>query len=412
VPITPVVAIFSKNPADIQDIKLRSSDHIGWESHDFECYFFSDSDDLNNIISKYNPSVFITTGENIADYAQLLNAPYDVRRKWIHVNEYTESRDIGDAAYTCFIDSCLNKEKNLADPLVSCFTPTYRTGNRIYRVYSSLISQRHKNWEWVLYDDSNDGDKTYDMLRELAQQDHRIKVFKGVKPSGMIGEVKRNAAGLCTGKYLVELDHDDVLTFWALDHVVSGFKEYPEGKFLYTDASEVFETGGCVTYGPGWGFGYGKHYDAHYNGAIYTCETAPINPKTIRHIVAAPNHIRAWESEFYFSIGGHNPKLHIADDYELVVRSFLNTRMIQVPRLCYLQYMNSGGNNTQEPRRPEIQRAVRYISSYYDKMIHDRFVELGFDDFVWDEELQRSNMSVPNPEDTPNAALVTKFQDA
>lgn len=407
-PITPVVAIFSNDPSKLHEIK--SSDHISWESHDFECHFFSDKDDLNSVIAKLNPSVFITTG-NVALYGQLYNAPYSVRRRWIHVDEFSDSRSIGDSAYSCFIDSSLNVERNLAEPLVSCFTPTYRTGNRIYRAFSSLQSQRHKNWEWVLYDDSNDGGKTYDMLVELAQQDHRIKVFKGSKPSGMIGEVKRYAAGLCTGKYLVEFDHDDVLTYWALDHVVSGFNEYPEGKFLYTDASEVFETGGCVNYGPNWGFGYGKHYDSHYNGATYTCETTPINPKTIRHIVAAPNHIRAWESEFYFSIGGHNPRLHIADDYELVVRSFLNTRMIQVPRLCYLQYMNSGGNNTQEPRRPEIQRAVRYITSYYDKRIHDRFVELGFDDFVWNEDLQRSDMSTPNPDDTPNAALVTKFQD-
>lgn len=409
-PITPVIAIFSRNPSEIEDIKIKSSAHINWESHDFECHYFSERDDLNQIINSINPAVFITTGTN-SDYGQLFNAPYSVRRKWIHVDTLSSDPTIGDSAYSCFIDSILNVEKNLEDPLVSCFTPTYRTGNRIYRAFHSLQSQRHKNWEWVLYDDSNDGGKTYDMLLELSQQDHRIKVFRGPRPSGMIGEVKRYAAGLCTGKYLVEFDHDDVLTYWALDHVVSGFNEYPEGKFLYTDASEVFETGGCVNYGSFWGFGYGKHYDAHYNGAIYTCETAPINPKTIRHIVAAPNHIRAWESEFYFKIGGHNPKLHIADDYELVVRSFLNTRMIHVPRLCYLQYMNSGGNNTQEPRRPEIQRAVRYISSYYDKRIHDRFLELGFEDFVWDEQAQCSNMSIPNPEYVADSALVTKFQD-
>jgi hypothetical protein len=54
---------------------------------------------------------------------------------------------------------------------------------------------------------------------------------------------------------------------------------------------------------------------------------------------------------------------------------------------------------------------VRYISSYYDKAIHERFLELGFEDFVWDEEQQRSNMSIPNPEEVPNSALVTKFQD-
>lgn len=409
-PITPVVVVLSKDPSKIRDIKLKSNGNIIHESHDFECYHFSDSDDLNSIITTYNPSVIITTGST-SDFPQMHNAPYSIRRRWIHVDEYKNDTSIGDAAYTCFIDSAMNTKRNLLDPLVSCFTPTYRTGNRIYRVFSSLQAQMHKNWEWVLYDDSNDGGRTYDMLTELSQQDHRIKVFKSARASGMIGEVKRNAAGLCTGKYLVELDHDDVLTYWALDHVVSGFNEYPEGKFLYTDASEVFETGGCVRYGDFWGFGYGKHYEYNYNGAIYTCETTPINPKTIRHIVAAPNHIRAWESEFYFSIGGHNPRLHIADDYELVVRSFLKTRFIHVPKLCYLQYMNSGGNNTQEPRRPEIQRAVRYISSYYDKDIHNRFLELGFDDFVWDETLQRSNLAIRNPEETENAALVTKFQD-
>lgn len=407
-PIVPIVAIFSKNPGISQEIK--SSDFISWEAHNFECHYFSPDDNLDKIIHDHNPFVFVTTG-TVTDYPQLFNSTYSVRRRWIHVDELTDDRSIGDSVYTCFIDSALNHERNLADPVVSCFTPTYRTGNRIYRVFNSLQNQRHKNWEWVLYDDSNDGGRTFDMISELAQQDHRIKVFKKNTPSGMIGETKRYAAGLCTGKYLVELDHDDVLTYWALDHVVSGFKEYPEGKFLYTDASEVFETGGCVNYGDFWGFGYGKHYDSHYNGAVYTCESAPINPKTIRHIVAAPNHIRAWESEFYFSIGGHNPRLHIADDYELIVRTFLNTRMIHVPRLCYLQYMNSGGNNTQEPRRPEIQRAVRYISSYYDKQIHDRFVELGFDDFVWREDQQRSDLSIPNPEFTADAALVTKFQD-
>jgi glycosyltransferase involved in cell wall biosynthesis len=409
-PITPVVAIFSK------DCKVKTEIHstnVQWisESHDFECHFFSHTDDLNFIIRTINPMVYITTGPDVSLFAQLYNAPYSIRRKWIHVeNIKSDDGNIGDSAYFCFIDSILNQEKNDEDPLISCFTPTYRTGNRIDRVFTSLKNQWHSNWEWVLYDDSNDGGKTFDMLLQLASQDHRIRVFKSNKPSGIIGEVKRNAAGLCTGKYLVELDHDDALTPWALDHVKRGFGEYPEGKFLYTDASEVFETGGCVNYGDFWGYGYGKHYTTNYNNAQYTCETVPINPKTMRHIIACPNHIRAWERKFYHEIGGHNPRLHIADDYELVVRSFLGTRMIHVPKLCYIQYMNAGGNNTQEPRRAEIQRAVRYIASYYDKKIHERFLELGHDDFVWREEWQRSDLSIPNTENTPDAALITKFQ--
>lgn len=411
-PINPRVAIFSVGDAKSHSIKSTNYEWLV-ESHDFECVNFSEKDDLNQIIREHNPSVFITTGDSTYSYGQLNNAPFSVRRKWIHVNDINpDDGNIGDVAYNCFIDAALNVERNDADPLISCFTPTYRTGNRIERVFSSLQNQWHTNWEWVLYDDSNDNDETYRMLCKLAERDHRIKVFKSHKNSGIIGETKRYAAGLCTGKYLVELDHDDVLTPWALDHVKKGFAEYPEGKFLYTDASEVFETGGCVNYGDFWGFGYGKHYDTHYNNAIYTCESTSINPKTMRHIIACPNHIRAWEREFYHSIGGHNPRLHIADDYELVVRSFLKTRLIHVPKLCYIQYMNAGGNNTQEPRRAEIQRAVRYISSFYDRAIHERFLELGHDDFVWRDDIQRADMSIKNPEFTEDAALVTKFQDS
>lgn len=410
-PINPRVAIFVTEKKE--DLNIHST-NIEWihESHDFECRTFTNEDNLHKILIDHNPSVIVTTGDSASNYGQLQNAPFSVRRKWIHVEKIDPNDGvIGDVAYNCFIDAALNVERNMSDPLISCFTPTYRTGNRIERVYTSLINQWHSNWEWVLYDDSNDGDKTYAMLCDLAERDHRIKVFKSNRASGLIGETKRNAAGLCTGKYLVELDHDDVLTPWALDHVKRGYAEYPEGKFLYTDASEVFETGGCVHYGDFWGFGYGKHYDWPYNNTIYTCESAPINPKTIRHIIACPNHIRSWEREFYHSIGGHNPRLHIADDYEIVVRSFLETRMIHVPRLCYIQYMNAGGNNTQEPRRAEIQRAVRYISAFYDKRIHDRFLELGHEDFVWRDDIQRADMSIRNPEHTQDSALVTKFQD-
>ena len=104
----------------MEDIKLKSSNYIDWESHDFECHFFSDKDDLNSIITSLNPAVYTTTG-NSSDYGQLFNAPYSIRRRWIHVDEFSADTIIGDNAYTCFIDSSLNVQKNLADPLVSCF---------------------------------------------------------------------------------------------------------------------------------------------------------------------------------------------------------------------------------------------------------------------------------------------------
>jgi len=112
-----------------------------------------------------------------------------------------------------------------------------------------------------------------------------------------------------------------------------------------------------------------------------------INAKTIRHIVGVPNHIRAWTRKAYFEAGGYS-SLHVADDYELLVRLFLTTRFVLVPKLCYIQFYNTASiGNTQQTRNKEIQRVVRFVSGQYDRRIHERLVELGVDDFVWNEKI-------------------------
>ena len=162
-----------------------------------------------------------------------------------------------------------------------------------------------------------------------------------------------------------------------------------------------------MTYGPGWGMGYGKYRQEERGGVTYqVSESANINPKTVRHIVAMPNHLRTWRKSVYDEVGGHSEFMHVVDDYELMVRTFLETRMAHVPALCYIQYRNAVGNTT-FTRNKEIQRLVRYVSSWYDTAIHERFVELGVGDFVWCEgqytfwNLQK----VPNPPVEPHCTI-------
>ena len=76
--------------------------------------------------------------------------------------------------------------------------------------------------------------------------------------------------------------------------------------------------------------------------------------------------------------------IHVVDDYELMIRTFLSTRMALIPKMCYLQYRNQSGN-TSQIRNKDIQRLVKYFSLFYDKRIHQRFLDLGVDDFVWQD---------------------------
>lgn len=402
--LLPVVCIFG-----VENISLESLGPVPqFETQAMDCRCYLTDDNLYEILAKDRPNVIVTFGQQ-TDFPLLVSAPFDVRKRWVNYEDTKNLAEKGRGAFHCFLHSAL--EKRTAFPLVTVFTPAYKTGDKIRRPYESLRAQTYSNWEWVIMDDSDDDGKTYQMLCDLAKTDHRIRVYRADRNYGVIGKVKRDCCMLGNGEYLVELDHDDELTAIALDKVVAAFLKYPECGFVYTDFAECFENGEPVVYGPGWGFGYGSYRDEVHNGMPYKVVNAPsVNPKTIRHIVAAPNHIRAWKKSVYLEIGGHANEIHVADDYELMVRTFLHTRMCRIPIMLYVQYRNQEGN-THRVRNQEIQRLVRYFSQWYDKRIHERFVQLGVKDSIYDEKsgntFWKLNM-VPNPEVESHCTIIAE----
>jgi glycosyltransferase involved in cell wall biosynthesis len=385
----PTVCIFGPG-----DLKLITPIQEDYEEKRLDCRCYASDSNLEQVLIQDRPHVIITIG-NRSLFSNLAKAPFEIRRNWLHYDILPDLTQLGTDAYNCYLRNVF-KESGAADnPLVTVFTAAYKIGEKIYRPFRSLREQIYTNWEWIIVDDSDDHGETFNRLSNLTRKDHRIQVFKPWEHSGIIGKVKNWACSLGRGQILVELDHDDELTDNALDDVVRGFKQFPEAGFLYTDCAEIFEDGTNFTYRKGWAFGYGSYTDVEYKGKLYKSGNAPnMNAKTIRHIISMPNHIRAWRRSFYESIGGHNKELHVADDYEIMVRSFLTTRMVRVPKLCYIQYIS---NTTQRVRNNDIQRHVRSIRVHYDRMIHDRLLQLGCDDFIWDEKNGCSNYEIPNP---------------
>jgi glycosyltransferase involved in cell wall biosynthesis len=386
--VLPVVCIFGA-----LNIDLKSPEPIpDFETSGLDCRCFLTDDDLMKVLAEHRPTVIVSLGKE-DEFPNLMNAPWGIRRRWINVTSTKDIPKIGEMAFKAYLHNAVNNRNDI--PLVTVFTPAFRTGDKIRRPFDSLRVQTHSNWEWVIMDDSDDDGETFEMLTNLAQRDPRIRLYKSYRHSGCIGSLKKDACMLARGEYLVELDHDDELTPFALDKVVSAFKKHPECGFVYTDFAECFEDGAPVAYGQNrtkkppysdWGFGYGSYRDEVHGGQKYVVANAPnINPKTIRHIVAAPNHIRSWRKDVYMEMGGHGDTIHVADDYEIMVRTFLSTRMCRVPHMCYVQYRNIQEGNTHRFRIKEIQRLVRYFSQHYDQRIHERFLELGVDDFVWQE---------------------------
>lgn len=358
-----------------------------------------------------NPRVYVSLGENIEQFSTLYAMPYHERKRWLH---YKSSADIQPSnLFYCWLNRTdpLPKNKIIPDiqfssdtPLVSVFTAAYKSKEKIQRPYRSLLNQTYTNWEWVIVDDSGDEDATYNKDL-LPLDDPRVRRFRQDNRNGYIGATKRYAAGLCTGEILVEVDHDDELTPDCLEKIVHTFKKHPECGFAYGESAEVY-VGSNHEQWYGWdcGFGYGIYYRVwvhEMNRWQNVLRNTVINGTTIRHLVGLPNHPRAWTKECYHLLGGHREELLVADDYDMLVRSFLCTRYVCIPDLVYIQYRNENGDNSTFTRNQQIQILVSELYKYYSERIHARVNELGVHEDVsysrvWEREPNDAALKAAN----------------
>ena len=259
----PTVCIFGAH-----NLELFTPPSEDYEERRLDCRCYSSDAKFEQVLVQDKPQVIITFGKRTS-FPNLLKAPFEIQKKWLHYDSIPDLNSLGIDAYNCYLKTLFSDRVADENPLITVFTPAFRTGERIYRPFFSLREQTYSNWEWIIVDDSDDRGETFRMLQKLAKKDCRLQVFKPWEHSGVIGKLKNWACSLGKGQFLVELDHDDALTDYALDCIVKGFQQFAEAGFLYTDCAEIYEDGTNFTYREGWAFGYGSYTDVEYKGKLY-----------------------------------------------------------------------------------------------------------------------------------------------
>jgi len=365
-----------------EEPELKSIQNEIYEDSSLEVKYIKNDNNIDKILASYKPDSIITIGKNDKDYKNLFNNTFDVRKKWVNLNKTNEYT--GNIAYNSAMHQILMQDNTRT---ISYFTPTFNIKLKLYDTYKSLVNQTYKDWEWVIVDDSNDNGETLKIAKNIASLDHRVKVYSFEEKSGnIIGEVKYRAATLCRGFILAELDHDDLLTEKCTEYLFKASQIFPDAGFFYTDLAEINQYWQSQTYEKPFALWYGDYRKVNYNEYNWDVVIQPnINPKTIRHIVSVPNHVRAWRRDVYFQIGSHNRDLSIADDYELIVRTFLHTKMCKIAELGYIQFLHNEGEaqNSHNIARADIQRRVKTIMYHYNDRIAKRFEELGAEDYAY-----------------------------
>lgn len=255
--------------------------------------------------------------------------------------------------------------------MISVITPTYNTDPDVLaRTWASLKNQTHKDWEWVVWDDSTRFETWPQVYGFASDERYKVVMHCSHVHSGNIGQVKRRAFMAAEGDILVELDHDDELTPDCLEEVAKAFED-PDVGFVFSNWCEINEQGQSCRYPDGWAFGYGSDYwDENYG--VWVMRSPEINRTTTSHIVSTPNHVRAWRASTYRELGGHDPTLPVADDYDLMVRTILYTKWHHIDKLLYKQHINS--NTAQRSRNRAIQELVADRADRYGSRLDLKFV--------------------------------------
>ena len=255
----------------------------------------------------------------------------------------------------CYIHNAILERKKTR-PIFSVFTSCYNSYKKINRAYKGMKEQILKDWEWVILDDSPD-DEHFKFLRELAKNDKRIRLYKRDCNSGCIGNVKNETIGLCRGKYILELDHDDIVLPDVLKDAAQVFENNPDVGFIYMDFVNLYEDGSNFSYGNSTCGGYGGYYKQKYNNKWVDVYITPhINNVTLSHLVCCPNHPRIWRRETMIKLENYSEFLPICDDYEILLRTALNTKIVKIHKCGYIQIMNNNNSNFSLIRNKEINR--------------------------------------------------------
>jgi len=134
-------------------------------------------------------------------------------------------------------------ENFIEKPLLSILMPVYNPPlNFLNEAINSVRSQSYENWELCLADDHSPNPQVRRLIEKHMKEEPRIRcIFRTT--NGHISESSNSALELAAGKYLVLLDHDDILHPHALYFVADEINKYPDVEVIYSDEDKFDEAG-------------------------------------------------------------------------------------------------------------------------------------------------------------------------
>lgn len=230
---------------------------------------------------------------------------------------------------------------NNNSPKISIVLPVYNREKLLPKAIESCLNQTFKDFELIIIDDCSK-DKSFEIAKEYAKQDQRIKVIRN-EPNKKLPASLNIAFKEAKGQYFTWTSDDNFLHEDALARMNNVLDNSPDIGLVYTDYTLIDEQGKI--------------------GARLYQESPEFLP--IRDCVGACFLYRA---DIAKRVGGYNENMHLVDDYEYWLRFGLVTKFAHIPESLYFYMVHNQSLTTE--CKAEAQKAKKALKELFkDKYI-------------------------------------------
>jgi glycosyltransferase involved in cell wall biosynthesis len=181
-------------------------------------------------------------------------------------------------------------------PKISVVTPSFNQAHFLEETIQSVLSQGYPDLEYIVMDGgSTDGSK--EIIRKFAD---RLADWKSAKDGGQ-AEAIRDGFARATGEILCWLNSDDTLASGTLKMVGEFFAAHPDVDLVYGDLNLVDAEG----------------------KRLYTARPLLRLGILVYENAFIPQQAMFWRRSLYERVGGLDPSLDFAMDFDLVIRFLL-----------------------------------------------------------------------------------------
>lgn len=210
------------------------------------------------------------------------------------------------------------------NPPITVIIPTYNGASYLHQALESILEQTFKDFEIIVIDDAS-SDESFEISKEYAAIDPRIRLFQNEKNLGFAGN-RNKAISLARGHYIAWQDQDDI-----------SFPERLELQFklLESDSKLAMVGGAMAVFGETGELGI-RHY--------------PQNDSEIRKMIFrfSPIALPAcmMRKSALLEVGGYSERWSPAGDLDMTFKIGLTHRLANIPQVAirYRTHENSATN--------------------------------------------------------------------